>query len=728
MSNFSLLRTNVGLSGNVKLIVDSQNNMYLETIDSSFILSNDKFKKFKINKDSYYGDLLSNFFKDLESDVIFKIIKNDDSDKMFNDYKYQIDDTYLSGALSIQNNKDYKEEFEYFAPIYIDGSLPKLFIIFRVDGAGFINLNKENFKEEIIDKLKVVKSFDLRNNNIGEWLANNFTENKYFPKTPIYIDFRNLEFSYTNGIDIETGGFIQSPLFLENYSINEREIYDFQKYIYSQYEKNKIIFPNILNLSFLFDDEPATKSGLRKWSINRYYGFYIDEVVNYKSFGFYRPNDLIDNLEILEGNQLSEFPFKESWKWREDSIIQVNGIYYKIRKNDLGYKVISDLDLSGLTQSSFNNSILYIDDDNKIHGLDIPDYETSDVWMLNISNNYFKILKKEDDYFVNCDGGFRIKENVIEYFINEPSVEGVKKINIKENNSSPINFKIVKIKFSDIKDFDNDIVDTKFSRYEYEYLDKLNITDEYKLYLENLSDTSDPKELDIYDISGELVNVPVSSEYTTNGETFKIEKDKLSDIWSKNPDFVKWKYKGSISSHDYPYLLNNSFIIGEFNNDTNPFNPNPNRYDRNLDYFYSINSSNNNYSFHSLHIQDEDPDFKFDVEEYLTADYDYFTEFFGKTYSLSDGVYKSNKWSTFNNVDNSIPNDTLFRGIKFNISNVEKIEISDFGIKSITLENNNYFNEWKFSILLDEDGIDPVTTTTTTTTTTSTTTLAPQVV
>ena len=48
-------------------------------------------------------------------------------------------------------------DYEYFAPLYIDiNKLPKEFIVFRIDGSGIINSNKENFNSEILQKMKCI--------------------------------------------------------------------------------------------------------------------------------------------------------------------------------------------------------------------------------------------------------------------------------------------------------------------------------------------------------------------------------------------------------------------------------------------------------------------------------------------------------------------------------------------------------------------------------------------
>ena len=53
-------------------------------------------------------------------------------------------------------------------------------------------------------------------------------------------------------------------------------------------------------------------------------------------------------------------------------------------------------------------------------------------------------------------------------------------------NSKPKLFSIYKLKFSDIKDFDTRIIDTEYSKFEYEKVLDITKTDETKMYVENI--------------------------------------------------------------------------------------------------------------------------------------------------------------------------------------------------------------------------------------------------
>ena len=766
MNSFAILRTNVGLTTNVKIMISSDYSLSLDSIDSAEELSIDKYKNVSFNSKNYYDELIPYFYKDLPKDIAYTIKYDDDNDSMGEDFSNQYDEIYQYGAKNIINNKSYSEEFEYFAPLYISKNLPKNFIIFRIDDSGLGVISKNNFNSEIIKKLKTVKVFDLKENTkIGEWLDINFKRNKFFPKSPLEIDFRELEFSIWNGIDYKTGGYTSKSLFIDDIIDEEKEIFELEKFIFDSYKENEIVFPNILNLTFLFDDEPSTPEEKRKWSLNRYLGFYLDDMELVQTISPYITPFLKSDVVIQEGNILytpQGDPFVEGWSTTRPFYVEYNGNYYKVEtfEETMGqtlqqssngnfvseeyqdlivtkWRIISDLDLKG-KESELNKNFGTINEENVIidynnNDLIIEDIEEADVWLIEIDGIYHNISYDEtsNNLKLITDYSFEFNENDYQYKV----AGNTKKIStIVDFNNPPKKFSIYKLKFTDIKDFDDRIIDTEYSKYEYEKVDELTLTDETKMYLEDLNSNSNPKDLDDFNYKNEVVNIPVSSEYTANYETFKIVDNDLSDIWRKNPIYCRWVYQNSLSANDYPYLLNNSDIFEDFNRTANSFDPNPNRVERNLDYFYTINSSTSSYLHHTLHVEslndngDIDTEFRFDLGKYLnsvtysigtsstsaTYSFDYFTSFFDRNTYFNNSNIKKNvkKYSSFNEGDESIPNNTLFRGIEFSIYDVESITLNDSDdIDTINLTSNNNFEDYKFSILLSKNNVLDSTTT-----------------
>jgi len=280
LKSFSLLRTNTALTSNVKIITDSNYNLFLESIDSQDELSASRFKKMQFNKNNYYDELIPHFFKDFPVDIAFSISYEEDNNNMSTDFANQYDEMYVAGAKNIVNNKGYEEEYEYFAPLYVfKHSIPKYFIIFRIDEPGLIDLTKDNFREEFLKNFKTVKLVNMtKETPLGEWINNNFTINKSFPNSALDVDFRELEFTRWTGIDYESGGYTNKSFYLDEDLENENTLFDFEKLFTDGYQINKLVYPQILNFTFLFDDTPATPASLRKWSMNRYSGFYLEDI------------------------------------------------------------------------------------------------------------------------------------------------------------------------------------------------------------------------------------------------------------------------------------------------------------------------------------------------------------------------------------------------------------------------------------------------------------------
>jgi hypothetical protein len=749
MNSFGILRTNVGLTTNVKIVIDSKYNMSLNSIDSNYLLSSDRFKKYSFSKDSYYDEIIQKFFKDIPVDISYQIKYNNDIDIMGTDFSEQYDDLYNYGARNIIDNKNYQEEYEYFAPLYIKpNNLPSNFIIFRVDGSGLENINKDIFRNSILSKFKTIKVFNLKSETkLGQWLNLNFTNNPYFPHAPLEVDFKTLEFTKWCGIDYERGGYTSKSLFLGEYFESEKEFFELEKFIFDSYRNNKIVFPNILNISFLFDDVVSNPVIRKKWSLNRYYGFYLDAMKLESTMSPYNPPKLRNDVVILPGNLLYSpssvvNPFEEEWSENKPFYVEYMGQYFIVKKysevrgeeiaqiNEIdyideeyqnfiffNYKIIADLNLEGL-ENDINRNYGYIDSENilrvdKDTYFSIDNFDDADVWLINIDGIYHNIIKIDNTYLrLNTDYSFNFKENYYEYQV----ASEIKTVSFMlDNSNEPKVFNIYKLKFTDIKDFDTRIVDTQYSKYEYEKADTLTQTEEPKMYFENALSNTEPKEVDDYLYNDEVVNIPVSSEYTANYETFKVEDNSLSDIWRINPVYCRWGFQGSLAFQDYPYLLNNSLLFEENNKCANPYESEPNRIDRNLDYFYTINSSTSSYLHHSLHIEklnsngDIDNNFYFDLNSYFNIgyDYDYFSFFFERPHYFDKMNIKENvkKYSYFNKGDGSIPNITLFKGLELKLYNVDSVTLNSVGqIENININNDNTFEDYKFSIILTENG------------------------
>ena len=173
---------------------------------------------------------------------------------------------------------------------------------------------------------------------------------------------------------------------------------EFEKFVFDGYKNHKVVFPNILNMSFLFDDTPANADTIRKWSINRYFGFYLDDMVKVKTISPYITPFIKSDAVIQTGNLLyspSGDPFVEGFMDHKVYYVEYNDEYYKVEKfTETGnnilqsvtngsvitqqftpqiftkWRIISDIELVG-KQSLLNKNTGLITSDKKLINYDL---------------------------------------------------------------------------------------------------------------------------------------------------------------------------------------------------------------------------------------------------------------------------------------------------------------------------------------------------------------------
>ncbi len=272
-----ILRTNPSLSTNVKLIV-SDEEMYLESINASSILANSNYKKYLIKDSGSYAYDLAKFWR-LNStplDLAFKT-KRDYSDfSILDSYDKQYEESYSYGT-SLNYSKLYDYSYRMFAPIWLDKNIPSKFIIYKVEdpvnSAEFDNYNNLSRINEMLSKATLIKTIDLsENSKIGKYLRN-YVNDDNFPKSPITVSFNKDEKTSYNGIDLIKGGFVNKGEFQYKDTIDvDKPLIEYNQFITDGFYRNSLVCANLINLEFLFDDEESAE-----FSINRYFGIYVDE-------------------------------------------------------------------------------------------------------------------------------------------------------------------------------------------------------------------------------------------------------------------------------------------------------------------------------------------------------------------------------------------------------------------------------------------------------------------
>lgn len=276
-----LLRTNPKLTTNVKLVVNSRDELYLDSISATDDLASANYKKFPINpKGSYAYDLTRFYTKNKTPLEIAYTTKRRNSDfSVLSEYENQIEEDYHYGT-TMNYSKLYDEEFRMFAPIYVDLNMPKKFVIYRVndpkDSTNFTDsvLGNEARIKKLIEKSEIVKVFDLtKNSNIGKYLRN-YVQDQAFPKAPITFSFEDNEKTTYNGIDLIKGGFTKKAEYMySDFVLKDKPLVAANDFITDGFRRNFIAAANVINMEFLFNDPDVST-----YSVNRYIGIYVDDI------------------------------------------------------------------------------------------------------------------------------------------------------------------------------------------------------------------------------------------------------------------------------------------------------------------------------------------------------------------------------------------------------------------------------------------------------------------
>lgn len=294
--SFMLLRTNPKLTGNIKVVIDSLDNMYLDTFKINKTLSNKKYRKAKISTNSYYSNDIRNVFGDIPSGDLYDIPEIGKQKSPKHDIKEQYNDTYFYG---VKNNFDklYSENFSILAPLWINKKLPDFFVIFRLDDIFDDHdiTSKESFNN-IIKNGKIIKYYDLRKNSeIGNYLRNMQNEITDYMHS-VDITYNNLNFNTWTGISLRNGVItsVNESAYEINSTTNQVE---HDAYITLGYERNDLLNPYLINFEFMFNDEENGDNDTFK--LKRYIGLYI---TNNKLFSFFNIDGNIINIDNSDIN------------------------------------------------------------------------------------------------------------------------------------------------------------------------------------------------------------------------------------------------------------------------------------------------------------------------------------------------------------------------------------------------------------------------------------------
>lgn len=302
-TSFQLLRANPKLTGNIKVVVDSDNNLYLDTFKVSKGLSQRKYRKVKINPNEYYGMSVMSQLKDLPSDDLYRI--EDSCYSLFSSINNVGDSYYDVYNSGVRTNKDnlYKESFSLLAPLCIRKNTPDFFLIFKCKNIPEFTSDKDRISY-MITYGELVKSFDLRkNSNIGKYINKIYNKSKNYPGY-IFVSYNYDEYNVYNGISVDRG--VLAPHY-ESTS-TERTIKNqvaMNDWYTLGFERNRIIAKDIVNFEFMFDDYNEDV-----FSVSNYFGFYVRLNGEDKEFSCIQSSETFDEASYTFDAQLKGISFK----------------------------------------------------------------------------------------------------------------------------------------------------------------------------------------------------------------------------------------------------------------------------------------------------------------------------------------------------------------------------------------------------------------------------------
>lgn len=281
----ALLRTNPKLTGNIKLVIDSKNNIYLDTFSINDTLSKNKYHKIPVSSKSYYGRDVMSAFRDITSDSLYDLPK--EYKTIFSEartLKNQYADIYRCGV-STNDNELYKESFSIFAPIKIGNVLPDFFVVFRLKNSTPQSISDENFLQYLIENGTQVKTFDLReSSNIGAYLKQSQTQAKSI-NSPVYITKNENAWNSFYGISIDKGVIAEAREIVSKFEPYSN--IDLNYIISTGFERHRLVAHDILNIEFMFDDPEV-----EQFSTNTYFGLYLyANVLNENIYGLLNDED-----------------------------------------------------------------------------------------------------------------------------------------------------------------------------------------------------------------------------------------------------------------------------------------------------------------------------------------------------------------------------------------------------------------------------------------------------
>ena len=309
--SFALVRTNPKLTTNTKLMYNGK-KMYMESYASSELMNRTTYKNVFVRPNSTYNKDISKFLVGSGSQA-YNVYQNFSDVAISDSYDNQYETLYWCGAEYIYSSF-YDEEIGFVAPLYLREKMPNYFLIFRLDTPSNYNLNKDkngnildsnfDFKKDILDKAVLIKTFDLREGSVlGDYIRNYVEQDTFEFDKSMYVNFTNHEVTYY-GIN-RVNGILEKKVenFKNELLKSDDPILKTDKWFTEGFERNGLIFPYIMNIEYLFDDDTFKHEEGETYDFARYIGLYCNNI----EFGEFSSLDELIEFECTQDNAIYYF-------------------------------------------------------------------------------------------------------------------------------------------------------------------------------------------------------------------------------------------------------------------------------------------------------------------------------------------------------------------------------------------------------------------------------------
>jgi hypothetical protein len=314
--SYLLLRTNPKFSGNIKLIIDSSNSLFLDTFKVSDILTNKLYRRQKVSANSVFSGDIRRIFSSMPLGEMYRLDAEDTLNiaipktDLFDQYNLN----YSYGARLFVDEL-YEEDYAMLAPLWINNKLPDYFAIFRMPGV----INEETYPvggeaedltelaKKFLQQGELMKSWGIKEGSpLGTYLRNHIKELSQVI-SPMFLslsdpDLKDPDPNTWYGIAIDKGiitGRSETTYFFDQKKSN---FTDLNAFCSQGFERLNLLCPNLINMEYAFNDPDVSL-----YTMQRYFGLYLTENPLYKIAYYSSTPDGSINIISLDGKDSQDF-------------------------------------------------------------------------------------------------------------------------------------------------------------------------------------------------------------------------------------------------------------------------------------------------------------------------------------------------------------------------------------------------------------------------------------